>query len=158
MPGKSLVAVLLTAALALAACSGGGDDEDRNGATPDGRQSRPAATPTTAPVTISYATAREFSSYNNNTAEQANPANAVVLNHVLRGFWYFGPDGERVPDTEFGTFEQVSSNPQTVRYTFADRAVWSDGEPIDCDDAVLAWAANVGRWPTGRPTTSSCRP
>lgn len=130
------------------ACSGGEDDQA--GPAPQGTQSTQAPTPTTADATITYGTAREFSSYNNNTAEDASPANAAVLNHVLRGFWYFGPDGERVPDLEFGTFEQISSNPQTVQYTFADGAVWSDGEAIDCDDAVLAWAANVGRWPTGQ--------
>ncbi|GAB3245553.1 ABC transporter family substrate-binding protein [Kineosporia babensis] len=148
MPGKPWIAVLVAAALTLAACSGG-DDPDENQQTPDGKQNSAAPTPTTAPISISYASSREFSSYNNNIAEQANPANAVVLNHVLRGFWYFGPDGERVPDPDFGSFKQLSSNPQTVEYTFAEGATWSDGEPLDCDDAVLAWAANVGRWPTG---------
>ncbi|WP_285617709.1 ABC transporter family substrate-binding protein [Kineosporia sp. NBRC 101677] len=150
MPGRSWIAVLAAVVLALAACSGGDDEADESSRTPDGERGSASATPTTAPISISYASAREFSSYNNNVAEQANPANAVVLNHVLRGFWYFGPDGERVPDTDFGSFEQVSSNPQTVQYTFAEEAVWSDGEPLDCDDAVLAWAANVGKWPTGK--------
>ena len=147
------LAVLLVVVLALVTfvARSGGDDQDSQGPAPvSGNQSNPAATATTAPITLTYGTAREFSSYNNNTSEQANPANAVVLNQVLRGFWYFGPDGERVPDEEFGTFAEESSNPLTVKYTFADNAVWSDGEPIDCDDAVLAWAANVGRWPTGK--------
>lgn len=142
---RSLIALLIAVALVLAACSGtDGSDEQQ----PDDKDNQ-AVVPTTAPITLTYASAGEFSSYNNNTAEQASPVNAVVLNHVLPGFWSFDADGERVPDTEFGTFEQVTGNPLTVRYTFADGAVWSDGEPIDCDDAVLAWAANVGRWPTG---------
>ena len=27
--------------------------------------------------------------------------------------------------------------------------MWSDGEPIDCDDAVLMWAANSGTYDEG---------
>ncbi|GAA3590673.1 ABC transporter substrate-binding protein [Kineosporia mesophila] len=142
---RTLIAVLAGAALALAACSGGGGSNPE----PDGGPTTPSPTPSTAPIELTYATPSEFSSYNNNTADQANPANAAVLNQVLRGFWSYGPEGDVVPDTEFGTFELTGTDPQTVKYTFADAAVWSDGEPIDCDDAVLAWAANVGRWPTG---------
>jgi len=145
---RSWIALLVTAVLTLAACSGGSSTTEQDG-QPDGDRDSGAVVPTTAPITWTYATSGEFTSYNNNTAAEASPVNAVVLDHILRGFWSFGPDGERVPDTEFGSFEQVTSNPLTVRYTFADGAVWSDGEPIDCDDAVLAWAANVGRWPTG---------
>ncbi|MBT0770441.1 hypothetical protein KIH74_15970 [Kineosporia sp. J2-2] len=145
--GRTWIALLAAVTLAVAACSGGGDGEEEQQA--DHNQGNQAAVPTTAPVTVTYASAREFSAYNNNTANAASSANAVVLNQVLRGFWYYGPEGDRRADTEFGSFEQVGSNPLTVEYTFADGAVWSDGEPIDCDDAVLAWAANAGRWPTG---------
>ncbi len=139
------VAVLLALAL-LAGCTGGSSKGDHSAVT----------TPTSAPYTLSYAHEQEFSSYNNNTAAQASQANAVVLNQVLRGFWIAGPQGEAQPDTEFGTYEQVTSNPLTVRYTFNPKATWSDGNPIDCDDAVLAWAAYSGRWPTGKrnPATS----
>ena len=135
-----LIAIVLTAALALAACTG---------SSSSGKSGRPTGTPTGAPFTLTYAHEQEFTSYNNNTAGQTQ-GNAVVLNQVLPGFWYSDPSGRAQPDTDFGTFAQVTSNPLTVRYTFAPKAVWSDGNPIDCDDAVLAWAANSGRWPTGK--------
>jgi peptide/nickel transport system substrate-binding protein len=141
-PWPRLSCALIVAALVLlAGCTGsGGEKDNASGAAP---------TRAKAPVSVAYAHAIEFNSYNNNTADQASVANSVVLNQVLRGFWYSGPTGEFVPDTEFGTFEQVTGNPLTVRYTFDAKARWSDGNPIDCDDAVLAWAANSGRWPTG---------
>jgi peptide/nickel transport system substrate-binding protein len=110
----------------------------------------PAKSATTAPITLTYAHEQEFVSYNNNTASQFAASNSAVLNQVLRGFWYAGPNGEVVPDREFGTYERVASNPLTVKYTFDPKATWSDGNPIDCDDAVLAWAAKSGRWPTGK--------
>jgi peptide/nickel transport system substrate-binding protein len=126
--------------LVLAGCTGSSD------AGPDD-----AATATTqAPVTMTYATDQQFNSYNNNPADTASVGNQLVLNQVLRGFWYAGPDGTIKPDTEFGTYTRVSANPLTVRYTFDPKARWSDGNPLDCDDAVLAWAANSGRWPTGQ--------
>ncbi|HST86542.1 MAG TPA: ABC transporter family substrate-binding protein [Kineosporiaceae bacterium] len=141
-PWPRLSCALIVAALVLlAGCTGSGGDK--------GKDSGAAPTRANAPVTVAYAHAIQFNSYNNNTADQASVANSVVLNQVLRGFWYSGPDGELVPDTEFGTFKQVTGNPLTVRYTFDAKAKWSDGNPIDCDDAVLAWAANSGRWPTG---------
>jgi len=138
-----MMAAALVLFIACTGCTGGGSDGDGGGA-------RSPASRASAPFTIAYASQSEFNSYNNNSADTASVANAVVLNQVLRGFWYAGPEGDVVPDTEFGSFEQVTSNPLTVRYTFADKAKWSDGNPIDCDDAVLAWAANSGRWPTGK--------
>jgi len=136
-----LSALIAGVLVLLAGCTGSDGDDKRGSAT---------ASRASAPFTLAYAHATEFNSYNNNTAEQASVANSVVLNGVLRGFWAAGPNGEVVPDAEFGSFEQVTSNPLTVRYTFAPKAIWSDGNPIDCDDAVLAWAANSGRWPTGK--------
>jgi peptide/nickel transport system substrate-binding protein len=136
----ALVVGFLALSLILTACTGGGS----SGAH------QVKVTRTAAPITLTYAHEQEFNSYNNNTATSASVANAVVLNQVLRGFWFTGPQGEAEPDTEFGTFQRVTSNPLTVRYTFNPKATWSDGNPIDCDDAVLAWAANSGRWPTGK--------
>ena len=138
---RVLCSLIAGALVLLTACTGSGGDSSDDRAT---------ATQTSAPFTLAYASGAEFNSYNNNLSDTLSVANSVVLNQVLRGFWYAGPQGEVVPDTAFGTFEQVTSSPLTVRYTFAPKAEWSDGNPIDCDDAVLAWAANSGRWPTGK--------
>lgn len=32
-------------------------------------------------------------------------------------------------------------------YQISDDAVYSDGRPVTCDDLVLAWAAQSGRFP-----------
>lgn len=129
--GAKALALLATASLALTACASGDDGEtgDEN---------------TTAPITFTWGYEQEFSSYNANTADQYASANFVVLNQVLPGFWRFAPDGAIEPLPEYGTYEKTADDPLTVKYTFDDKAVWSDGEPIDCDDAVLTWLANSG--------------
>lgn len=142
------VALLAGSALVLAACAT--SDEPADDATVGGAEPVESDAPeeTTggeaSGAVFTYGYEQEIFSYNSNTAETNASANAVALNPVLRGFWYFGPDGSVVPDEEFGTFEVTSEDPLTVEYTFAEGAVWSDGEPIDCDDAVLQWAAQSG--------------
>ena len=136
-PAAGLVCVLM-----LAACTGGSD--------PKGAPHLSGAATASAPFTITYAQEQELSSYNNNTYAEHAVRNSVALNQVLRGFSFLNPAGTAQPDTEFGTFTKVSDRPLTVRYTVDERAVWSDGTPIDCADFVLTWAANSGRWPSGR--------
>jgi peptide/nickel transport system substrate-binding protein len=131
--GAKALALLAGASLALSACASGDDSGDDTGDQN-----------TTAPVTFTWAYDQEFATYNGNTADGNAAANAVVLNQVLRGFWYFAPDGTITPDKDYGTFEKTSDNPLTVKYTFNDKATWSDGEALDCDDAVLDWLANSG--------------
>ncbi len=70
----------------------------------------------------------------------------MVLNQVLRGFSYVDNTGKLQHDTDFGTFEKISDSPLTVKYTFNDKAVWSDGTPIDCADFLLGWASGSGRY------------
>ena len=44
-------------------------------------------------------------------------------------------------DTSFGTYEKISDDPLTIKYTVADDAKWSDGTPVDAADVLLDWAA-----------------
>lgn len=127
--GAKALAMVLGSALALTACATSNSGGSGNTATSSAA----------APVTITLGYAQEFTSYNNNTVEANALANTIVLNQVLRGFYYFAPDGSLVRDTDFGTFEKTSDDPLTVKYTFSDNAAWSDGDPVDCDDAVLHW-------------------
>jgi peptide/nickel transport system substrate-binding protein len=132
--GAKALALLAGSALALTACatssSGGGPPS--------------SAGTTSAPITVTLGYAQEFSAYNPNTSDGSALANTIVLGQVLRSFYYFAPDGTLTPDTEFGSYEKTSDNPLTIKYTFSDKAVWSDGKPVDCDDAVLMWLANSG--------------
>ncbi|AZI57445.1 ABC transporter family substrate-binding protein [Nakamurella antarctica] len=88
--------------------------------------------------------------YNCNTAATNSVYCAYVDNVTQGAFVHVQPDGSIKPDTEFGTYEKTSDDPLTVKYTFADKAVWSDGTPIDYDDALLAWAAYSGTHPGGK--------
>ena len=139
-----VIALAAVSALGLAACatsSSGTSNSSTTGST---------ASATTKNTTITAAHEQEFGAYNNNTADQNAVKNTVVLNQVLRGFWYYGVDGTVQPDKDFGTFEKTSDNPLTVKYTINDKAVWSDGTPIECSDLVLAWAGNSNQFPTGK--------
>jgi peptide/nickel transport system substrate-binding protein len=130
--GAKVLASLAAASLLLSACA----SNDDSGGT--------ASQQTTAPITFRWAYEQEFASYNGNTADGNSVANNAILTQTVPGFWVFAPDGSIQPDKDFGTFEKTSDNPLTVKYTFNDKAVWSDGNPVDCDDFVLAWLANSG--------------
>ena len=130
--GAKVLATLAAASLLLSACASGDDSDDT------------ASQQTTAPITVRWAHEQEFASYNGNTADGNSIANNAVLTQLVSGFWVFAPDGSIQPNEDFGKFEKTSDSPLTVKYTFNEKAVWSDGEPIDCDDFVLAWLANSG--------------
>lgn len=127
---SKVVAAVLGGALVLSACGGGDDD---GGET------------TSALDTVTLAEAQPFQSYNNTTAAANSSMNSTVMNWVHGGFWQFGgKDGAITPDEEFGTYEKTSDDPLTVEYHINPDAVWSDGEPIDCDDALLWWTQQSG--------------
>lgn len=77
---------------------------------------------------------------------------SAVLASVVSGFWRVDAQGELLPQSTFGTVTKVSNRPLTVRYTLNPRAVWSDGQAIDCDDLLLGWARSPLASQTRRPT------
>jgi peptide/nickel transport system substrate-binding protein len=96
---------------------------------------------------IDYAVDGPLITYNTNTVAGAASAGPQAFARVLTGFGYHGPDGQVVGDHDFGSVSVVGKAPLVVDYQIADNAVYSDGKPITCDDIVLAWAAQSGRWP-----------
>lgn len=127
--GRRAIALLATGAvLALGAC---GTAEGGDGG---------------ADAPFSYAFGQEFNAYNDQTPGSAVARNTVVMNRITPGFWRYAADGSLEPETAFGSYTKTSDDPLRVQYTFADAAVWSDGEPIDCDDAQLQYVANSGRF------------
>jgi peptide/nickel transport system substrate-binding protein len=119
-----LAAVLsLAAGLGLSACSDGAADS------------------------IDYAVDGTLITYNTNTVAGAASGGPQAFARVLTGFNYHGPDGQIVGDHDFGTISVVGRAPLVLDYEIKASAVYSDGKPITCDDLVLAWASQSGRFP-----------
>lgn len=96
--------------------------------------------------TVSYGNAQEFSNYNNGLASSNSVKNTIVLTQVLPSTFNFeGPTGNLEMDEELlDAANVVSDDPQVIEYVINPNAVWSDGDPIDCDDFYLTWAFNNG--------------
>jgi peptide/nickel transport system substrate-binding protein len=118
------MAAVLTAPIALTGCSG------------------------SAAPQIAYVVDGPLSTYNSNTVIGAASAGAQAFARTLTGFGYHGPDGQVVADRDFGTVSVVGGAPLVLDYQIADNAVYSDGKPVTCDDLVLTWAAQSGRFPS----------
>ncbi|WP_009955491.1 ABC transporter substrate-binding protein, partial [Mycobacterium intracellulare] len=96
---------------------------------------------------LDYVVDGPLSTYNTNTVAGAASAGAQAFARTLTGFSYHGPGGQIVADRDFGTVSVVGGTPLVLDYQIADNAVYSDGKPLTCDDIVLAWAAQSGRFP-----------
>src|SRR3954466_9930655 len=96
---------------------------------------------------ITYAVGGTLSTYNTNTVVGAASGGPQAFARVLTGFNYHGPDGQVVGDRDFGSISVVGRTPLILDYQINDQAVYSDGKPVTCDDMVLAWAAQSGRYP-----------
>jgi peptide/nickel transport system substrate-binding protein len=96
---------------------------------------------------ITYAVDGTLTTYNTNTVAGAASAGPQAFARVVTGFNYHGPDGQIVGDHDFGTIAVVGRAPLVLDYVISDKAVYSDGKPITCDDLVLAWASQSGRFP-----------
>jgi peptide/nickel transport system substrate-binding protein len=122
--GAAVAAVLvLAAALGLSSCSASPADS------------------------IDYVVDGTLITYNTNTVVGAASGGPQAFARVLTGFNYHGPDGQIVGDHDFGTISVVGRAPLVLDYEINASAVYSDGKPITCDDMVLAWASQSGRFP-----------
>ncbi|HET9566072.1 MAG TPA: ABC transporter substrate-binding protein [Mycobacterium sp.] len=96
---------------------------------------------------IAYAVDGTLTTYNTNTVAGAASGGPQAFSRVLTGFNYHGPDGQIVGDHDFGAISVVGRAPLILDYVISDKAVYSDGKPVSCDDLVLAWASQSGRFP-----------
>ena len=96
---------------------------------------------------IAYAVDGTLTTYNTNTVAGSASGGPQAFARVLTGFNYHGPDGQIVGDHDFGTISVVGRAPLVLDYVISDKAVYSDGKPVTCDDLVLAWASQSGRFP-----------
>lgn len=96
---------------------------------------------------VNYAVDGVLNTYNTNTLTGAASAGPQAFARALTGFSLHGPDGQTLADTDFGSVTVSGREPLVLDYQIADAAVYSDGKPITCDDMVLTWAAQSGRFP-----------
>ena len=96
---------------------------------------------------IDFAMDGLLTTYNTNTVAGAASGGPQAFARVLTGFNYHGPDGQIVGDHDFGKISVVGRAPLILDYEINADAVYSDGKPITCDDMVLAWASQSGRFP-----------
>jgi peptide/nickel transport system substrate-binding protein len=148
-----LLAFAAASALVIAAC---GDDDDDSG--DDGATDTSASEDTTTDGTageggasgdaVAYGNAQEFSNYNNNLGTANSVKNGIVLNEVLpQPYFFAGPTGALQLNEELMDAVNVASeDPLTIEYVVNADAVWSDGEPIDCDDFLLQYYSSNGEY------------
>ena len=98
--------------------------------------------------TLSVAWNQPFYSYNGNTSFGNATANNNIIYSTNAGFNYYNDVPELVKDESFGSYELISEDPLTVKYTIADGVKWSDGTAVDAADMLLHWAALSGAYNT----------
>lgn len=150
--GSKVAALAVGLALVAAACSSDGDTtatttgDTTETTTGDTGSTAPETTEAPSGGTVTYAAEQEYTAYNNATADQVLFANTLVLNLVQPGPFISMPDLTfKLWDDMMVSAEVTSTDPQTIEYVVKPEAVWSDGEPIDCDDFYLAWIAQNGK-------------
>lgn len=95
-------------------------------------------------TSVTVATSSALFSLNDRTSYGSSPANRGVLQATNSSFHRYDDSSELVEDASFGTYQLLSNDPLTVKYTIASGATWSDGVPVDAADLLLAWVANSG--------------
>lgn len=128
------VGVAAVAALALSACAANTGTD-----TPDESAEAEATGGNIRVVEVNA-----FSSFNASSSEGNVDINGKIAYATHSGFNYINSDLEVVANEEFGTIEVLSEDPLSVKYTVNEGVNWSDGEPVDGGDLLLAWAIGSG--------------
>lgn len=140
-------AVLASAALVLSACTTPAETSDTPTTTePTSSEATGEEESPAGPSTITVGWNQPFYSYNSLTDHGNATANAIILYMTQSGFNYYDADLNLAKDESFGTYEKLSDDPLTVKYTINEGIVWSDGTPVDAADMLLYWAGVSGNF------------
>lgn len=134
---SAFAAAFAASALILAACS-------NNPTEPATESGSEGAESGGTGGTLTVSETNEFFSFNPSTANGNTDINSKIALATNSNFYYIDDQLEVQRDESFGTMEKLSDDPLTVKYTVNEGKTWSDGEPIDADDLVLAWAVYSG--------------
>jgi len=128
---SAAVALTAVGALAISGCAanGGGNDSGDDSGLVEGSS-------------ITAAWNQAFYSMNGSTSFGNATANNNINYLVLDGFNYYDNTPKLIENKSFGSYEKLSDDPLTVKYTVADGVKWSDGADVDASDLLLNWAAN----------------
>ena len=129
------VGVTAVAALALSACAANTGTGTGDGAATGGE--------------VRVVEVNAFSSFNSMSADGNVDINGKVAYATHSGFNYINNDLDVVPIEEFGTYEVLSEDPLSVKYTVNEGVTWSDGEAVDAGDLLLAWAVQSAHFDDG---------
>lgn len=94
--------------------------------------------------TVTVALAAAPFSLNDHTSFGSTAANRAIREATHSSFARYGKNATLAEDHSFGSYQLLSNDPLTVKYTIADGVAWSDGVPVDAADLLLAWVANSG--------------
>jgi peptide/nickel transport system substrate-binding protein len=97
-------------------------------------------------TTITVANNQAFDNYNSGSSAGNAVKNGIITHMTNSGFQYYDDTPALVKDTGYGTFEKISDEPLTVKYTINQGVKWSDGTQIDAADMLFAWAASSGKF------------
>jgi peptide/nickel transport system substrate-binding protein len=114
-------AIVATSALVLSACS-----------TPQGSE-------IVEDTSVNVGWNQPFYSQNNITSSGNATTNSNVLYLTTSVFNYYDGDLELQKNEDFGTYEVVSEDPLTVKYTVNEGVTWSDGTAVDAADLIMYW-------------------
>jgi peptide/nickel transport system substrate-binding protein len=126
-------AAIAAGALVLAGCAPGGGSEIEEG------------------TALSVAWNQPFYAYNGNTADGNATANNNIIYMMSDSFAYYDDSPALVQNPDFGSYEKLSDEPLTIKYTLAGGAKWSDGTAVSTADLLLSWAANSGAFNNVEP-------
>jgi len=93
-----------------------------------------------------------FYSFNSNTSNGNATANNNILYMTQSGFNYYNDESVLVQNKDFGSYEKISEDPLTIKYTVNEGVTWSDGVQVDAADLLLHWAALSGAFNAGEVT------
>jgi ABC-type transport system substrate-binding protein len=132
------VATAALAVLALSACAS--TDEGGEGNSTDGGSTQAAG------GNVTVAEVNAFSSFNANSATGNVDINSKIWYMTHGDFYWVDKDLKVQRNEGFATYERISQDPLTVKYTMNENAKWSDGTPIDAGDMMLWWAVQSGHF------------
>ncbi|MFF1529825.1 ABC transporter family substrate-binding protein [Cellulomonas sp. NPDC058312] len=121
---SAVLAVAAAGALVLTACSSPAEESEINEDT-----------------SVNVGWNEPFRSTNNLTANGNATANANIIYMTTSFFNYYDGDLNLVKNEDFGSYEVVSEDPFTVKYTVNEGVTWSDGTAVDAADMILYWGA-----------------